>query len=48
MQINYQERLDNLLEQSGADTVAMAPGEKHGLFLRLAFSSIGTPDRGAV
>ena len=37
MQINYQERLDNLLEQSGADTVAMAPGENMVYFSGLHF-----------
>ena len=37
MQINYQERLDNLLEQSGADTVAMVPGENMVYFSGLHF-----------
>ena len=37
MQINYQERLDNLLEQSGAETVAMAPGENMVYFTGLHF-----------
>ncbi len=37
MQINYQERLDNLLEQSGAHTVAMVPGENMVYFTGLHF-----------
>ncbi|MCY4536762.1 MAG: aminopeptidase P family protein [Chloroflexi bacterium] len=37
MQINYQERLDSLLEQSGAETVAMAPGENMVYFTGLHF-----------
>ncbi|MDE2818512.1 MAG: aminopeptidase P family protein [Chloroflexota bacterium] len=37
MQINYQERLDSLLEQSGADTVAMVPGENMVYFTGLHF-----------
>ncbi|MCY4021523.1 MAG: aminopeptidase P family protein [Chloroflexi bacterium] len=37
MQINYQERLDNLLEQTGADTVAMVPGENMVYFTGLHF-----------
>lgn len=37
MQINYQERLDNLLQQSGAQTVAMVPGENMVYFTGLHF-----------
>lgn len=37
MQINYQERLDSLLEDSGAHTVAMVPGENMVYFTGLHF-----------
>ena len=37
MAVDYQERLDNLLEHSGADTVAMVPGENMVYFTGLHF-----------
>ena len=43
MQINYQERLDNLLEHSGAQAVAMVPGENMVYFTGLHFHQSERP-----